>query len=155
MVVSTQTEQVRDLRRGVMELYLSDHPTDCPGCARGNCEMQGLARQVGVAEVRYGLDGANHLADTVDASNPYFAYDPKACIVCSRCVRACSEVQGTFALTAEGRGHVDGHPLLDGVGARHDIANSLVQIGNLRLGEEAHLAQIDAQHRRTGRAPGQ
>ncbi|HEX6055328.1 MAG TPA: 2Fe-2S iron-sulfur cluster-binding protein, partial [Intrasporangium sp.] len=95
MVVSTQTEQVRDLRRGVMELYLSDHPTDCPGCARGNCEMQGLARQVGVAEVRYGLDGANHLSDPVDVSNPYFAYDPKACIVCSRCVRACSEVQGT------------------------------------------------------------
>ena len=59
----TQTEQVRDLRRGVMELYLSDHPIDCPGCARGNCEMQGLARQVGVAEVRYGLDGANHLSD--------------------------------------------------------------------------------------------
>ncbi|HKX68091.1 MAG TPA: formate dehydrogenase subunit alpha [Intrasporangium sp.] len=104
MVVSTQTGQVRDVRRGVMELYLSDHPTDCPGCARGNCEMQGLARQVGVAEVRYGLDGANHLSDPVDVSNPYFAYDPKACIVCSRCVRACSEVQGTFALTVEGRG---------------------------------------------------
>ena len=104
MVVSTHTEQVRDLRRGVMELYLSDHPTDCPGCARGNCEMQGLARQVGVAEVRYGLDVANHLSDPVDVSNPYFAYDPKACIVCSRCVRACSEVQGTFALTVEGRG---------------------------------------------------
>ena len=104
MVVSTQTEQVRDLRRGVMELYLSDHPTDCPGCARGNCEMQDLALQVGVAEVRYGLDGANHLSDPVDISNPYFAYDPKACIVCSRCVRACAEVQGTFALTVEGRG---------------------------------------------------
>jgi formate dehydrogenase major subunit len=104
MVVSTQTEQVRDLRRGVMELYLSDHPTDCPGCARGNCEMQDLALQVGAAEVRYGLDGANHLSDPVDTSNPYFAYDPKACIVCSRCVRACSEVQGTFALTVDGRG---------------------------------------------------
>ncbi|MDV3223260.1 formate dehydrogenase subunit alpha [Intrasporangium sp.] len=104
MVVSTQTEQLRDLRRGVMELYLSDHPEDCPGCARGNCEMQSLARETGVAEVRYGLGGANHLTDPVDASNPYFAYDPKACIVCSRCVRACSEIQGTFALTVEGRG---------------------------------------------------
>jgi formate dehydrogenase major subunit len=104
MVVSTQTEQVRQLRRGVMELYLSDHPTDCAGCARGNCEMQDLARQVGVAEVRYGLDGANHLSDPVDASNPYFAYDPQACIVCSRCVRACAETQGTFALTVDGRG---------------------------------------------------
>jgi formate dehydrogenase major subunit len=104
MVVSTRTEQVLQLRRGVMELYLSDHPTDCAGCARGNCEMQELAHEVGVAEVRYGLGGASHLSEPVDASNPYFAYDPKACIVCSRCVRACSDIQGTFALTVEGRG---------------------------------------------------
>lgn len=104
MVVSTQSEPVRELRRNVMELYLSDHPTDCPGCARGNCEMQSLARDVGVAEVRYGLDGANHLSDSVDESNPYFSYDPSACIVCSRCVRACADTQGTFALTVDGRG---------------------------------------------------
>ncbi len=103
MVVSTQTDQLRSLRRGVMELYLSDHPTDCDGCARGTCQMQALARTVGVAEVRYGL-GADHLADAVDSSNPYFDYDPAACIVCSRCVRACGEVQGTFALTVAGRG---------------------------------------------------
>ena len=105
MVVQTRTEQVQQLRRGVMELYLSDHPTDCAGCARGNCEMQALARSVGLAEVRYGL-GANHVDDSAhrDASNPYFDYDPQACIVCSRCVRACSDVQGTFALTVEGRG---------------------------------------------------
>ena len=104
MVVSTQTEQVRDLRRGVMELYLSDHPEDCAGCERGNCEMQALAVTTGVAEVRYGRDGANHLTDSPDLSNPYFAYDPAACIVCSRCVRACSDIQGTFALTVDGRG---------------------------------------------------
>ena len=104
MVVRTDTEQVQQLRRGVMELYLSDHPTDCPGCLRGSCEMQELARTVGVAQVRYGLGGANHLSEARDASNPYFDYDPKACIVCSRCVRACAETQGTFALTVEGRG---------------------------------------------------
>jgi formate dehydrogenase major subunit len=104
MVVRTRTEQVQDLRRGVMELYLSDHPSDCAGCERGNCEMQSLAATVGVAEVRYGLDGAGHLDEVSDRSNPYFAYDPSACIVCSRCVRACGEVQGTFALTVEGRG---------------------------------------------------
>lgn len=104
MVVSTRTEQVQQLRRGVMELYLSDHPADCDGCARGNCEMQGLALETGVAEVRYGLGGASHVHEPTDASNPYFDYDPAACIVCSRCVRACSEVQGTFALTVEGRG---------------------------------------------------
>ena len=104
MVVSTTTDQVQDLRRGVMELYLSDHPSDCAGCARGNCEMQHWAQVTGLAEVRYGLDGANHLQQESDLSNPYFAYDPAACIVCSRCVRACSETQGTFALTVEGRG---------------------------------------------------
>ena len=104
MVVSSQTEQVRELRRGVMELYLSDHPQDCPGCARGNCEIQGLAVKTGVAEVRYGREGANHFADAVDESNPYFTYEPSTCIACSRCVRACGETQGTFALTVQGRG---------------------------------------------------
>ena len=104
MVVSTRTEQVQQLRRGVMELYLSDHPSDCAGCERGSCEMQRLAHDVGLAEVRYGLGGASHLGEAPDESNPYFAYDPAACIVCSRCVRACSETQGTFALTVSGRG---------------------------------------------------
>ena len=104
MVVSTQTDLVRRVRRNVMELYLSDHPTDCAGCATGNCEMQALAVQVGAAEVRYG-PGRTHLTEAAyDASNPYFDYDPAACIVCSRCVRACAETQGTFALTVEGRG---------------------------------------------------
>ncbi len=104
MTVSTRTDTLDRLRHGVMELYLSDHPIDCPGCARGNCDMQRLAGQVGVAQVRYGLTGRSHLAETRDESNPYFAYDPSACIVCSRCVRACGEVQGTFALTVAGRG---------------------------------------------------
>jgi formate dehydrogenase major subunit len=104
MVVATDTDDVRALRRGVMELYLSDHPEDCAGCARGTCEIQALAVRTGVAEVRYGRGGANHLAEDRDESNPYFAYDPAACIVCSRCVRACEQIQGTFALTVSGRG---------------------------------------------------
>ena len=103
MVISTNTEQVQDLRRNVLELYLSDHPADCDGCARGNCEMQGLAQKLGASTVRYGF-GARHTAEVPDLSNPYFDYDPAACIVCSRCVRACSDIQGTFALTVEGRG---------------------------------------------------
>jgi formate dehydrogenase major subunit len=63
-----------------------------------------MAGAVGLREVRYGMDGANHLDAPVDESNPYFSFDPSKCIVCSRCVRACDEVQGTFALTIEGRG---------------------------------------------------
>jgi formate dehydrogenase major subunit len=105
MVVHTQTERLKKLRRGVMELYISDHPLDCLTCAaNGDCELQDMAGAVGLREVRYGYDGANHLADAKDQSNPYFDYDPAKCIVCYRCVRACEEVQGTFALTVAGRG---------------------------------------------------
>ena len=105
MKVLTQTPKLQELRRGVMELYLSDHPLDCLTCpANGDCELQDMAGVVGLREVRYGYDGANHLADKKDESNPYFMYDPAKCIVCNRCIRACEETQGTFALTISGRG---------------------------------------------------
>ncbi len=104
MVVHTQTEQVARVRKGVLELYISDHPLDCLTCAaNGDCELQDMAGAVGLREVRY-EDGAGHLDATADLSNPYFAFDPAKCIVCSRCVRACDEVQGTLALTIDGRG---------------------------------------------------
>lgn len=117
-VVHTQTGRLKSLRKGVMELYISDHPLDCLTCAaNGDCELQDMAGAVGLRDVRYGQDGANHVFKQgrnngalnakwmpKDESNPYFTYDPSKCIVCSRCVRACEEVQGTFALTIEGRG---------------------------------------------------
>jgi formate dehydrogenase major subunit len=105
MKVHTQTDRVAKLRRGVMELYISDHPLDCLTCsANGDCELQDMAGAVGLRDVRYGYAGENHLEAKPDLSNPYFAFDPSKCIVCSRCVRACEEVQGTFALTIGGRG---------------------------------------------------
>ena len=105
MVVRTQTDDVAKLRRNVMELYISDHPLDCLTCpANGNCELQDVAGAVGLREVRYGFAGENHLDAEKDTSNPYFSFDPSKCIVCSRCVRACDEVQSTLALTIEGRG---------------------------------------------------
>ncbi|MBE2250645.1 MAG: formate dehydrogenase subunit alpha [Myxococcus sp.] len=105
MVVRTQTDRLKTLRRGVMELYVSDHPLDCLTCsANGDCELQDMAGAVGLREVRYGHEGAQHRTTPPDASNPYFTFDSSKCIVCSRCVRACEEVQGTFALTIEGRG---------------------------------------------------
>jgi len=105
MTVRTQTEALGRLRRNVMELYISDHPLDCLTCpTNGDCELQDTAGELGLREVRYGVDGANHLALQKDRSNPYFTFDPARCIVCSRCVRACEEVQGTFALSIEGRG---------------------------------------------------
>jgi formate dehydrogenase major subunit len=103
--VKTQTPKLADVRRGVMELYISDHPLDCLTCAaNGDCELQDMAGAVGLREVRYGYEGENHLSQAKDESNPYFTFDASKCIVCSRCVRACEETQGTFALTIQGRG---------------------------------------------------
>ncbi len=105
MKVTTQSRQLAEVRRGVMELYISDHPLDCLTCpANGHCELQDMAGAVGLREVRYGYAGANHLDAKKDTSNPYFTFDASKCIVCSRCVRACDEQQGTFALTIQGRG---------------------------------------------------
>src|SRR3990167_6054544 len=105
MVVHTQTARLARLRRGVMELYISDHPLDCLTCSANNdCELQDMAAAVGLRDVRFGYDGANHLGTKPDLSNPYFLFAPDKCIVCSRCVRACDEVQGTLAVTVEGRG---------------------------------------------------
>jgi formate dehydrogenase major subunit len=105
MKIKTQTPKLADIRRGVMELYISDHPLDCLTCpTNGNCELQDMAGVVGLRDVRYGYDGENHLKMEKDESNPYFTYDPSKCIVCNRCVRACEETQGTFALTIDSRG---------------------------------------------------
>ena len=116
MIVKTQTPKVKKVRKGVMELYISDHPLDCLTCAaNGDCELQDMAGMVGLRDVRYEAVATHfetrHAGGDVNAqfipkddSNPYFTYDPSKCIVCSRCVRACEEVQGTFALTIEGMG---------------------------------------------------
>ena len=105
MQVITQSSEIGKLRRNVMELYISDHPLDCLTCpTNGDCQLQDTAGEVGLRSVRYGFEGNNHLVAEKDESNPYFTFDPSKCIVCSRCVRACEETQGTFALTIDGRG---------------------------------------------------
>jgi formate dehydrogenase major subunit len=105
MVVRTQSPRISELRRNVMELYISDHPLDCLTCpTNGNCELQDMAGAVGLRDVRYGYEGENHLDRPTDKSAPYFNFDASKCILCSRCVRACEEQQGTFALTIDGRG---------------------------------------------------
>lgn len=105
MVVTTQSERLDGLRRNVVELYVSDHPLDCVTCsANGDCELQDVAGALGVESSRYGLDGVGHQDVEKDESNPYFTFDASQCIVCYRCVRACDDIQGTFALTVEGRG---------------------------------------------------
>ena len=100
MKISTKTDRLERIRQGVMELYMSDHPEKC--AAGDECEMHGMAKSVGLTEVRY--SGRTHLDLPKDESNPYFTFDSTECILCNRCVRACDEVQGTFALTIENRG---------------------------------------------------
>jgi len=106
MKVRTQTEALSKLRRGVLELYVSEHPMgSCPDASR--CELETLAGEHGIGESRFaGAKTArhSHTHKPVDHSNPYFRFDNDLCIVCSRCVRACEETQGTYALTIQGRG---------------------------------------------------
>ena len=102
MVVRTNSALLQRLRTVVTELYLSEHPSTCPGCnGHGECELHQQAVALGLRQGRF---GARQAPLSVDNSNPYFAFDPAQCLVCSRCVRACDEVQGTYALTIEGRG---------------------------------------------------
>ena len=105
LVVATMSERLDRLRKGVMELYVSDHPVaSLDPCQQDDLELLDVAAQVGLTENRYGFDSTRHRNTGLDVSNPYFMYDPEKCIVCSRCVRACNDVQGTFALTITGRG---------------------------------------------------
>ena len=104
MHVFTESSKVRKLRRNIVELVLSDHPLDCLTCeVNGNCELQTVAAKVGVRQVRYPA-GANHLDRKKDLSHPYMTSDLSKCINCSRCVRACDEVQGQHVLSMHGRG---------------------------------------------------
>src|SRR5688500_4706009 len=112
MKIRTQSDKLAHLRGNVLELYLSDHPSESECCSSNNrCELHEMAAAAGVTDSRYTLPavdaipaGVNHQHSVQDDSNPYFVFNQDACIVCSRCVRACDEVQGTFALTIEGRG---------------------------------------------------
>jgi formate dehydrogenase major subunit len=106
MEVRTQSARLDELRRNVVELYVSDHPLECVSCsANGHCELQDVAVALGVEESRYGVGENGFREVEKDVTNPYFAFDPAQCIVCYRCVRACDDIQGTFALTVDGRGY--------------------------------------------------
>ena len=104
MHIFTSTASVQKLRKNIIELVLTDHPLDCLTCeVNNNCELQSVAAQVGIRDVRY-PEGANHLHYEKDLSHPYMTSDLSKCINCSRCVRACDEVQGQFVLSMSGRG---------------------------------------------------
>ena len=104
MYIYPSSESIKELRKNILELVLTDHPLDCLTCeVNGNCELQDVAASVGIREVRYPA-GDNHLDRTKDLSHPYMTSDMSKCINCYRCVRACDEVQGQFVLSMAGRG---------------------------------------------------
>ncbi len=104
LVVNTRTDKLWKLRRGIVELYVSEHPLDCLTCsANGDCELQAVAAAVGLRDVRYNVEPSN-TGRGVDGSSPFFFFDPAKCIVCSRCIRACDDLQVTHALSIDGRG---------------------------------------------------
>ena len=102
--IYTNSPSIKALRKNIIELVLTDHPLDCLTCeVNGNCELQTVAAQVGIREVRY-PKGDDHLFRLKDLSHPYMTSDLSKCINCYRCVRACDEVQGEFVLSMSGRG---------------------------------------------------
>ncbi len=112
MKINTKNDTLKSLRKDLLEMYISDHPLDCNTCsADGDCDLQtqaddhNLLNNNQLVASKYDFkDGCTHLDAEVDSSNPYFNFDPEKCIVCSKCVRACNEVQGTFALSVDSRG---------------------------------------------------
>ena len=104
MHIFTESQKVRKLRKNIVELVLTDHPLDCLTCeVSGNCELQTVAAKVGIRKVRYPA-GANHLDRKKDLSHAYMTSELSKCINCSRCVRACDEIQGQHVLSMHGRG---------------------------------------------------
>lgn len=104
MFIYPNSASIKELRKNIIELVLTDHPLDCLTCeVNGNCELQTVAAQVGIREVRY-PEGETHLHRSKDLSHPYMTSDLSKCINCYRCVRACDEVQGQFVLSMAGRG---------------------------------------------------
>ena len=102
MVVHTTSRAVREGRRTVVELLLSEHDGDCQVCARSaDCELRTLAQELGIDELRYQGERTRR---TVDASTPALIRDTGKCIMCRRCVTVCNEVQGVGGLFAQGRG---------------------------------------------------
>ncbi|PCI51360.1 MAG: formate dehydrogenase subunit alpha [Moraxellaceae bacterium] len=115
MHIETNNASIQRLRKNIIELVLTDHPLDCLTCeVNGNCELQDVAAQVGIREVRYHKP-KTHLDKKKDTSHSYMRMDLSKCINCSRCVRACDEIQGEFVLTMANRGFESSITLDDGL----------------------------------------
>jgi bidirectional [NiFe] hydrogenase diaphorase subunit len=102
MSVSTDSVRIQDARRMIVELLLAERTHTCPVCVMdGNCELQSLAKLLGVDHVRYGFMAPKM---AVDLSQPRYGIDHCRCILCRRCVRVCDEVEGAHTWDVSGRG---------------------------------------------------
>ncbi|MBZ4652963.1 MAG: hndD2 [Peptococcaceae bacterium] len=102
MEVKTNTPAIREARKAVVELILSNHPMECLTCNRStNCELQALAKKLGIKDIRF--TGAN-TAFEPDLSSPSIERIPDKCILCRRCVAVCNQVQGVGVLGLTERG---------------------------------------------------
>jgi formate dehydrogenase alpha subunit len=102
MSIRTQSERLSEMRRDIIDLFVSDHPLDCVVCEKsGACLLQKYAYEYGVSETSYELDISRSLFQD---DNPFFLRDHKYCILCGRCTRICNEVVGADAIEIVGRG---------------------------------------------------
>jgi bidirectional [NiFe] hydrogenase diaphorase subunit len=102
MEVCTDSRRIQDSRRMIVELLLAERNHTCPVCVMdGGCELQSLAKQLGIDHVRYAFIAPQM---TVDISQARFGIDHNRCILCRRCVRVCDEVEGAHTWDVGGRG---------------------------------------------------
>ncbi len=102
MVVTTDSEEVKQSRKAVVEILLGNHPLDCPVCdAGGQCELQDMTFTYGASESRY-VEPKNHKQE--QQWSPVVFFDSPRCILCYRCVRVCNEAMDVAALGVENRG---------------------------------------------------
>ncbi len=102
--IFTNNEELKNLRKNIVELVLTDHPMECNTCeVDQNCELQDVANDLGIKDHRYN-NPKQHKGIPKDTSHDYMRMNLDNCINCGRCVRACDEIQGSFVLTMSGRG---------------------------------------------------
>ena len=102
--IFTNNENLKTLRKNIIELVLTDHPMECGTCeVNNNCELQKVANDLGISDHRYN-NPKQHKGIPKDTSHSYMRMNLDHCINCGRCVRACDEIQGSFVLTMSGRG---------------------------------------------------
>ena len=102
MIVTTDSDEIRQARKGMVELLLGNHPLDCPVCdAGGECELQDMTFSYGAAESKY-MEPKNHKEE--QQWSPVVYFDRPRCILCYRCVRVCGEGMDVWALGVQNRG---------------------------------------------------